>query len=196
MKNLSLALNLVLLLAVGFLLIQHFQKPKAVETASAAPAAKNGEIAIVYINEDTLLNNYLYFVGKRDELTERERKGSVSLQQKAQKLEQEVRSIQAKVQQGQLAPKQIAMEEQRIAQQQQQLAQERDQISQELLLETQKLNQELQADVKELLEELKMQNGYDYVLSYGSGSGVLMVNEKLDITEKLVDLLNAKRAAE
>jgi outer membrane protein len=66
-------------------------------------------------------------------------------------------------------------------------------MRQELLMETQQLNQKLQEDVKELLSQLRTENSYDYVLSYGSGSGVLMVNEALDITQKLVDLLNAKR---
>ena len=115
------------------------------------------------------------------------------MQQKGQAIESEVRAIQSRIQQGLLAPNQIAQEEQRIGRQQQQLVQEQERLSQELLMETQQLNQELQEDVKELLDRLQAENGYDYVLSYGSGSSVLMVNDALDITPKLVELLNAKR---
>lgn len=195
MKNLSLALNIILLLAVGFLFVKHFQGPKVAEPASTGAAEAASGFNIVYINEDSLLNKYEYFVEKTGALQQKERTASNSLQQKGRAIEQEVRSIQAKVQQGLLAPNQIAREEQRIGQQQQQLVQEQERMSQELLLETQQLNQELQADVKEVLTRLKDENGYDYVLSYGSGSGVLMVNEALDITNKVVELLNAKRPA-
>lgn len=193
MKNLSLALNIVLLLAVGFLMIKHFQGPGKSESTQANAVGPASDVNIVYINEDSLLNKYQYFMGKTKTLQDKERNASASLQQKGRAIEQEVRSIQAKMQQGLLAPNQIAREEQRIAQQQQQLVQEQERMSQELLMETQQLNQELQADVKEVLSKLKDENGYNYVLSYGSGSGVLMVNEALDITQKVVDLLNAKR---
>jgi len=126
-------------------------------------------------------------------LQEKERSASATLQQKGRAIEQEVRAIQAKMQQGLLAPNQISKEEQRIGLQQQQLVQEQERMSQELMGETQQLNQKLQEDVKEMLKQLRTENNYDYVLSYGSGSGVLMVNDALDITQSLVDLLNAKR---
>ena len=194
MKNLSLALNIILLLAVSFLMFQHFQGPKPAKVATAASTDDNTtEGTIVYINEDTLLNNYLYFLEKTKALQEKERSATATLQQKGRAIEQEVRSIQAKMQQGLLAPNQISAEEQRIARQQQQLVQEQERMSQELLLETQQLNQELQSDVKTLLSQLKDENGYDFVLSYGSGSGLLMVNEALDITPMVVERLNAKR---
>ena len=196
MKNLSLILNIILLLAVGFLMVQHFSGSKGnVESTLSVDGTPTGTSAIVYINEDSLLNNFQYFVKKRNGLAERERQASASLQSKGQALEQDVRAVQAKVQKGLLAPNQIAQEEQRIGRRQQELVQEQERISQELIQETQKLNVELQADVKELLETLKEENGYDFVLSYGQGSGVLMVNESLDITNLVLERLNAKRPA-
>lgn len=192
MKNLLLVLNGILLLAVAFLMVQHFSGETTAQPAKEVAPSTTG-LNIVYINEDSLFEQYQYFVEKRGALQAEEQSASASLQQKGRALESEVRSIQSKIQQGLLAPNQIAREEQRIAQQQQQIVQEQERLSQDLMVKTQQLNRELQEDVKELLKQLKEENGYDFVLSYGSGSGLLMVNEELDITGKLVELLNAKR---
>ena len=55
----------------------------------------------------------------------------------------------------------------------------RESISQELLQESQKLNDELQAKLNAVLKDLQNERGYDFILSYGAGTGVLMVNDAL-----------------
>lgn len=147
--------------------------------------------SIVYINADTILANYTVFQERGAVLAQREQEETAKLQQKGRALEQEVQAIQNKVQQGLLAPNQIAKEEQRIGRKQQELMQERERISQELMMEGQKLNQELQEKLNVVLKALQSERGYDYILSYGPGTGVLMANEELDITQDVLSRLNA-----
>ena len=196
MKNLSLILNAILLLAVIYLFYAHFSGPKPV----AAPAEAKTETAalnVVYVREDTLLNQFKDFHEKMETLNNKKQQADASLQSRGRALEKEVAGIQAKIQQGLLTPNQIATEEQRIAQKQQSLMQESDKIAQEIMSETQTLNNELQDKVKAVLEALRDEMGYDYILNYGPGTGVLMVNDSLDITSIVLERLNqAKKEGE
>lgn len=159
----------------------------------SATATETTTPSIVFIYADTILAKYDVFQEKGAELAQREQEETAKLQEKGRAIEQEVRAIQNKVQQGLLAPNQIAREEQRIGQQQQALMMEREQITQELMMESQKLNQELQVKLTKILEELQAERGYDFILSYGPGTAVLMVNDELDITEDVLARLNTSQ---
>lgn len=189
MKNLSLILNAVLLLAVIYLFYAHFSGPKSAgEPAQAAISEK--PLSVVYVREDTLLSQFTDFRQKMDALNAKKEQADASLKSRGRALEKEVMGIQQKIQQGLLAPNQIAGEEQRIGQKQQALMQESDRMAQEIMEETQKLNNELQDKVKAVLETVRKEKSYDFILNYGPGTGVLMVNDSLDITSMVLEKLN------
>ncbi|MBK8705583.1 MAG: hypothetical protein IPN33_19800 [Saprospiraceae bacterium] len=79
MKQASLILNIVLLLAVGYLMIAHFRAPKA---ATADPAASTGQETvadaadskIVFVNADTLLEKYEGFKKRKDALSKKRKR--------------------------------------------------------------------------------------------------------------------------
>ena len=59
MKNLSIVLNVVLFVAVIVLYVLYFSGHKSPETAMTSKVAGTADATkIVYINTDTLLNNY------------------------------------------------------------------------------------------------------------------------------------------
>lgn len=160
------------------------------DTTSASAEAATPSVVFVYA--DSILAKYEVFQEKGAELARREQEETAKLQEKGKAIENEVRAIQSKVQQGLLAPNQIAREEQRIGQKQQELMMERERITQELMLESQKLNAELQEKLNGILKDLQAEKGYDYILSYGQGTAVLMVNDALDISDEVLSRLNAK----
>lgn len=189
MKNLSLILNIVLLLAVAILYFLFFnQKPAAGETAG--PASSGAAPNIVYINSDTLLSNYGYFRTRQEALAQKEQTAEAGLQSRGRELEREIAQAQERAQSGLLAPKDIQQMQQQLGLKQQQLLQDQERITQELLLETQELQMELQKKVQDLLAEIQAEKGYDYILNYGPGTGVLMVNDSLDITRMVLEHLN------
>ena len=62
MKNLSIVLNVVLFVAVIVLYVLYFSGHKSPETAMTSKVAGTADATkIVYINTDTLLNNYQLF---------------------------------------------------------------------------------------------------------------------------------------
>jgi outer membrane protein len=169
------------------------QNPPQLGGEAAAGSNSAAAANIVFIYADSILAKYDVFQEKGAELAKREQEETAKLQQKGKAIEDEVRAIQSKVQQGLLAPNQIAREEQRIGQKQQELMIERERISQELMMESQKLNEELQEKLITILKDLQAEKGYDYILSYGPGTAVLMVNDELDITDEVLSRLNVKK---
>lgn len=185
------AAKVILALALPVLILSACQE-KAAQNSETASSASGASANVVFIYADTILAKYSAFQEKGSALAQREQEETAKLQVKGKALEDEVKAIQAKVQQGLLAPNQIAREEQRIGQKQQELMIERERISQELMMESQKLNQELQEKLNKVLKEIQAERGYDFILSYGAGTAVLMVNDELDITEDVLGRLNAE----
>ena len=77
-------------------------------------------------------------------------------------------------------------------QKQQSLAAEQERLGQGLLADQQALQGIIQGKLKGILEEVRKEKGYQYILNYATGTGVLMVDKKLDITSTVVELLNNK----
>jgi outer membrane protein len=198
MKQASLILNIVLLLAVGYLMIAHFRAPKA---ATAGPAASTGQETvaaaadskIVFVNADTLLEKYEGFKKRKDALSKKEKDADASLKARGRALEKEFMEAQQKVQQGFMTPKEVQQLEQTLSQKQQKLMADQERMTKALVDETTKIQEELQKEVKDILSALRKEKGYDYILNYAPGSGVLMVNDTLDITAEVLSRLNQKK---
>ena len=194
MKNLSLALNVILLLAVAFLFWREFSpaQPEApveevVETPEAMP------LKIAYVNADSLLENYDAFKAKRDELQKKQVDADNSLKARGRSLEREFMAVQERVQKGELTQKQIQDEEQRLGQKQQNLMAEQERVTKQLLDEGAKIQEELQDELISHLKDLKSKMGYDFILSYQPGGQILLANDSLDITKQVLQLLNAAK---
>ena len=191
MKYASLILSGLALLLSIYLLATRNDGAAAVDTTPATADSTETTPRIVYVYADTVLANYEEFATQQAALEQRQLDAENRLQRQARSLEGEIAAFQQKAQQGLLAPNQMAEEEQRLARTQQSILNERDQVGQQLLQESQILNDSLQAKIKRVLSEIRTEFGYDYILSYGPGTGVIMVNEEYDVTEELLRRLNA-----
>lgn len=195
MKNISLILNIVLLLAVGILYFKVFSAPKAAstKTETTVPTAADKPLKVVYINADTLLEKYDAFKMQREALQKKEKDADAALKAKGRALEQDFLATQKKVQAGTMAPSDVQKEEQRLMQKQQALQQEQDRVTKSLLEETKKVNDELQKALIDKLKAFKDREGYDFIFSYAAGGQILVTNDSLDITQKVLEELNAQK---
>lgn len=205
MKNLPLILNGILLLAVGYLFADKF-------SAKAAPKPTQTEVSetketpkIVYINADTLLMKYDKFQVIRKEMEAREAREDKALKGRGRSLENDVKALQkemaaldAEAQQGNMSRidyeargQKLIKKQQELAAREQKLVADQQRIAGEIMTEGQKINDELQDEIQEKLKALKNEKGYDYILSYGTGSNVLVADDAYDITETVLAILNA-----
>jgi outer membrane protein len=194
MKNELSIVNILLILAVAFLLMDKFissgKGSTATSTASANAVIPEG--SIVYINTDSLLANYDFFKDEAAKLEQKGKEAEAALQARGQALQREFAQAQSRVQTGTLTPRQVQEEEQRLMQKQQSLAAEQERLSQGLLADQQALQGIIQTKLKGILTEIRKEKGYTYVLNYAIGTGVLMVDPSLDITTTVVEQLNNK----
>lgn len=182
-------IQILLVVAVIVLYFLHFTGNKQ---SASLPVSEGGSATVVFINEDTLLENYEYFKVKRLELEGEQARAEADLQEKAQKLQSEIANFQKRAQSGAYSPKQLQTMQEELEQKQSQLMFEQQLMSENLIGKTQKLNMELKTSLDEILDSLRTELGSDYILTYGVQSNILSANQNLDITDKVLEKLNKK----
>ena len=99
MKNLSIVLNVVLFVAVIVLYVLYFSDHKSPETAMTSKVAGTADATkIVYINTDTLLNNYQLAVELNEAFLKKQEDRRTELNIKAKAIDQEGTEFQRKLQ--------------------------------------------------------------------------------------------------
>jgi outer membrane protein len=198
MKQLNFSIGLffgLFLLALGLGACQSSGEKGESSPAAPAPAVaqagNSGGPSVVFVYADTLLAKYEDFSTKQAELEKRQQQAESRIQSRMKALETEIISLQDKVRD--MAPAQLAQEQERLGRREQEIVRERDRLGKELLDETQRLNKELEDKLNEVLKAIRQEYGYDFILSYGPGTGVLMANDSLDITDEVLRRLNEKK---
>jgi outer membrane protein len=193
MKNLSLILNAVLIIAVGVLYFFHFSSGEKEDSVTGGQSPVNlslPDIPIVYVNIDTLLNNYLYFHEMQDEFADRQAEMEAELNNRSRQYESSARDYQNKVQKGLVTRREAAEIEQQLMQEQQGLLQLRDQLTMELAEEEQVRNRRLINEIMEYLTEYNKVYNYQFIFSNSFGDNLLFANDRLDITRSVLEGLN------
>ena len=193
MNRILLGLNILLLLAVGYLYVDKYSAPTEEHQTPADTSSLATSLSIAYVNTDTLLNNYDLFIQKQKAISEREKNADSKLKAQARSLEREIMMLNEKASKGTMTPKDLQAEEQRLTIKQQQLMADQEKITKELMEESGKINDELQSEITSTLRLIQAQYAYDFVLSYGGGSPVLAVNDSLDITQEVLTRLNQSK---
>lgn len=173
---------------------------KGGETTASAPtttesSSTSKKLPIAYINSDSLLSKYTYFVTAMEALNAKQQKASVSLEKKGRALQNSYMAVQKKVQNGELTQNQIAKEEQRLNNRQQALAAEEQKLVDEIRAENQGVQDTLYSNLRRVLQAYADDHGYEYILSYaemGMGSQVLIAPKDADITKEILEILNSE----
>ncbi|MGQ1908540.1 OmpH family outer membrane protein [Marinifilum sp. RC60d5] len=193
MKNLSIALNAVLVVAVAILYFVQFSgNNDSQEVKSVA-----GEGAVVYINTDSLLNNYNFSRDLNEKFLKKQEDSRTDFNFKAQKLEKEAMEFQRKVQNnGFLTRKRAEEAQQKLIAKQQNLQQLDRELSAELMGEQNANSKRLFDSVTNYLIEYNSTHNYSLILSTTKGGNVLLSKDGLDITKEVLDGLNARYTPE
>ncbi|SKC82240.1 OmpH family outer membrane protein [Ohtaekwangia koreensis] len=192
MKNLSLILNIVLLVAVGVLFYLHFSSTKPATSSEAA--VEPGDLKVAYINSDTVLKYYDYLKNQKVQLEDKSKKIEQEYRNRAMGLQNEITAYQRNVNSMTLGQAQATEEDLRKKQQNLQLYQQN--LGQQLMEEEAKLNRELYQRVTAYLKKYGTEKGLQVVLKYDPTSDVLFAGEALDITKDVIAGLNTEYTQE
>lgn len=183
-----------LLVACAFIFLGCQPQDNGGATAAPATDGANAALSIVFIRIDSLQTGYTELAAELKRLEDNTMLAQENIQKQVAALEKEVRGLQNQVQQGLLAPNRVQAEQQRIAQREQQIAQQRDLALGSIQEDQMRLQTQFGDKVKAILEALREEKGYDFILNEGGGSSVLIANDAYDITDLVLERLNASTA--
>jgi outer membrane protein len=186
MKNFSLILNLVLVVAVAVLFYFHFSdKPEVTEVVHSAPLL-NGNI--VYVDSDSLLEQYAYFKSKKADFEQMQNKTKSQLKSEGEKLQKEIEEYQKGA--SMMTAQQRQSTEEGLAMKQQGFLQKKDEMLGRLEEEQNKVNEQVYAKLGAYVKEFNKKRNYSFVLGYQKGGGILFANDSLNITKEIIAGLN------
>ena len=126
----------------------------------------------------------------------KQKKAESELTAKGTQYEKGARDYQDKINKGLVTRATAAEMEQSLLQQQQELVNLREKLQSNLMEEEQVMNRQIIEYITSFLQENKTEYNYQYILGRSFGSVVLYSDSALDISQKVLDALNAKYQTE
>lgn len=193
MKNLSLILNAVLLVAVAVLFYLHFSSasPKKVTVSENAPS---GDLTLAFVNADSLIEQFAFIDDRKAILEAKSKKLEADFRNRAQTLQNDIAAYQRN--QSSMTIGQAKALEEDLGKKQQNLQLFEQRINQDLMADQQKLMKELYDRLQAFLKVYCEENNVQMVVKYDLSSDVMYGKPALDITEAVVAGLNSEYAAE
>lgn len=194
MKKTKYILKGFLMLVMAFMFTQCADNKNANEgNATPAAALASGELKIAYVEIDSLLTKYRFWNDLNEMMIQKEENIRTTLNEKAKELEQEMREFQRKLENNGFASRERAEQENlRIAQKQRDLQQLQEKLANELQTENQKNSLQLRDSINSFLKIYNKDKGYSLIFSNTGFDNLLYANKAFNITEEIVEGLNAR----
>ena len=195
MKKANLIINIVLTASVAVLFILYFTGGRK---ATQAPAAGSESVTaakgdIVYINLDTLVNQYDMYNDLRSELQGKLSAIENDINKQGRALENDIKSFQEKMQKGLLTRSQAESMNNDLAQRDQDLRNLTQQKQLEMAEEESVMINQVMDAIMTYVEAYNKEKQYSLILSTTSATTtVINGNPGLDITQEILNGLNAE----
>lgn len=208
MKKGPVIINIVLFVAVAVLYYLHFTNC----SSSCKPGEENDSLTLarpvvlspkeikesktVYINSDVLNEKYDFVKDLTSAAQAKQQRLQNAYESKAQKFQQDYAELQEKASQGLLSENQANTAQADLIKRKEELDKMEMQL-QGMMEEIQKSNEEVRKTVVDYIREYNKTGQYHFVLTYTDNPGgfLILANDSLDITNEIVDGLNAQYKA-
>lgn len=194
MNKIQIVIDSVLATAVIALFVLVF----VFRTPASAPAVQpvhveGSELAVAYINLDSILANYNFAIEASDRLMSKQEDARLKLNTRARTLQNEMADFQRKLENNAFLSRERAeQEQQRLLKKQQELQDLEDKLTQEIMVETQQMNMQLRDSLNLYLESYNAQRGYQIIFANAQSDNILLAQPGYDITDEIVEGLNAR----
>jgi outer membrane protein len=197
--KISLAISLVLVLAVGFLFYKTTKKTVSddqvapvIEAAAFANADSVRATVMAFVNGDSLTEKYKFIVDKTAALEQKLKNADQSVQKQAAPLEKEWNELMKYANENpNMKQDEAATIQQRMGELQESLKQIQEKEGIEVQKKEAALQKELQDRVGTYLKKFAAGRGIDYVMNYQEGTNLLLYGNKgYDITSEVIAGLN------
>lgn len=201
-KSLTIT-NVILIIAVIILFVMQFsgsktinkevEQPKEVVELDSAVVDEPVSLAnfnVAFVNSDTVTKYSDYNVDVSSFLKTEQASAEYRLKKMRKDLEKDVEYF--KVNQAVMSQGEAQRRYNEMAEKEQALVLEQQKISERYVSKENKAMMEYVYGTNEFMQKIGQELGYDYILSYRVGGSMLYANPELDITDKVIELLNAE----
>lgn len=194
MKNTSLILNLVLLIAVVVIYVLHFTSAKSNTSAEQGEASSPMTgLKIAYVKVDSLILNYDLAQELHESFTKNQDAYTREYAARRSKFEEQAAAFQEKVQRGGFLTEQRAVQERdRLVGEEQEILKLDQELSGKLAEMQNANNQQLLDSLMNYLKTFNAEKKYSYIFN---SSGILIGDDAHNITKEILGALNARYAA-
>lgn len=193
MNKASSILNIALVVAVAILYYLHFKSNDSDQPIIVPPKINVKASHLVYINTDSLMDKYEYVKDMRKSLEAQRTQAEGEFQAKYNALEKEANNLREIIEK--LSQEEAARQQQDIMMKEQKLNEFRESMQERLLKNEQEKNEEMLQSISSFLEKNYKNTGYNYILGFQRGGGILYAKDNLNITSEVITGLNAQYKA-
>lgn len=200
-KSLTIT-NVILIIAVVILFVMQFSKEKNLtkkpvedeevksDTVKNEPVEELKKFNVAFVNSDTVTTYYELSRAMTAKLKAKQTSAESKLKGLYSKYESQRKSFEEQApvmgqQELQRKAQEIGLLEQSIMQKEQELSASLSQKEAEIMTD-------YVYETNDYMQQIGKELGYDYILSYRVGGPMLYANPELDITDKVIELLNAE----
>ncbi len=146
--------------------------------------------SIAYVDNEVLMEDYLLAVKMRSDFEAEQRRLENDLERRQRNFQIEVERFQRDIQRGHISMEEAQILEQELMLQQQDIFQLGDTYRERLARKEFEMNNELLEKIHDFLDRYNEEKGYDFILGYAHGGGILHANKAYDITAEVLEQLN------
>lgn len=184
MKNLSLILNGISLVAIAVLFAMYFSAQKGSISSVSAPS----DLKIAFIKSDSVLKYYDYFNDQKTIYEAKSKRIDNDLQTRAQSLQNDITAYQRN--RANLTIGQAQAIEEDLGKKQQNFQLYRQSVEQEVVNDQTKLNNDLYGRITAFLKKYAEGSGLQVILKNDPTSDVLYGNDAIDVSQDVIKGLN------
>jgi outer membrane protein len=190
LKNLQLVANVFFLIAISVLFYLYFSSSSNNEATKGivTPTIELKSSKLVYINTDSLWENYDYVKEIKKVLASQRSQAEAEFAQKYQALANEEQNFREIAQR--LSEEEGIKQQQELLLKEQKLGEFRDQMQEKLMKSEQDKNEQITKNITDYLRIAYQNTPYNYILGYTQGGGILFAHDSLDITKEVIKGLN------
>lgn len=180
----------VVVLAMGLAACTNQNAPKAENAeATEATATTTGKIAVYFV--DQVVSQYQMAIDKQDAFQKEYEAKTKDLNASARKLEKDFNALQEKVNKVLITRVDAEKEAAKIQERQAALQARSEKASAELAEKEQVMTNQIFNAIYEFVTALNAEGEYDIILASQTGAPVVSVKPELDLTQKIIEGLNA-----
>lgn len=194
MKKLSLILNAILAVAVIVLYVLFFTSKSGKSVAGSSSdsiAAAPATGGIVFVDIDSVYSKYKMYDDVVGELEEKLKTAESQFESKQRTFEKNVNDYKYKAERQLVTRSEAAQIEQNLQQEQQQLMGLQNELQYKLSEEQQVAQRKVLNSIMEYLKTMENAGNYQFILGNAFGGNIMYANESLNVTQMVVDGLNA-----